>query len=65
MRGHSEGAWERAVMVQEVILRAAARRDGYHRRAPGRTGLDRIFRLEGEQMISEDWVVRYQNRFFQ
>jgi hypothetical protein len=27
--------------------------------------LDRIFRLENERTISEDWVVRYDNRFFQ
>jgi Helix-turn-helix domain len=45
--------------------RAAARREDYHRRAPGRTELDRIFRVESERTISEDWVVRYENRFFQ
>lgn len=45
--------------------RAALRREDYHRRAPGRTELDRIFRLESERVISEDWVVRYENRFFQ
>jgi hypothetical protein len=27
--------------------------------------LDKIFRLESERTISEDWVVRYQGRFFQ
>ena len=43
----------------------AARREDYHRRAPGQAVLDRIFRLERERSISEDWVVRYQNRFFQ
>ena len=27
--------------------------------------MDKIFRLESERTISEDWVVRYQGRFFQ
>ena len=45
--------------------RAAARPEDYHRRAPGAAELDRIFRLESERTISDDWVVRYDNRFFQ
>jgi len=45
--------------------RAAARREDYHRRAPRAAELDKIFRLESERVISEDWVVRYANRFFQ
>jgi len=45
--------------------RAAAKLEDYHRRAPRATELDRIFRLETERTISQDWVVRYQNRFFQ
>lgn len=47
------------------FARAAARAEDYHRRAPGKTALDRIFCLERERTISEDWVVRYENRFFQ
>ncbi len=47
------------------FARAAARPEDYHRRAPCRAELDRIFRLESERTISEDWVVRYDNRFFQ
>jgi len=47
------------------FARAAARREDYHRRAPCAAQLDRIFRLETERTISHDWVVRYQNRFFQ
>jgi hypothetical protein len=43
--------------------RVAARPEDYHRRAPGKTALDRIFRLESERTISEDWVVCYDNRF--
>src|SRR5271157_3571462 len=45
--------------------RSAARPESYHRRAPGAKELDRIFRLERERVISDDWVVRYENRFFQ
>ena len=45
--------------------RAAARREDYHRRAPRATELDKVFRLESERTISDDWVVRYANRFFQ
>lgn len=45
--------------------RPAARREDYHRRAPGAAKLDRIFRLESERVISDDWVVRYGGRFFQ
>jgi transposase len=47
------------------FARAAARPEDYHRRAPRAAELDRIFRLESERTISEDWVVRYDNRFFQ
>ncbi len=44
------------------FARVAAKPEDYHRRAPE---LDRIFRLETERTVSEDWVVRYGNRFFQ
>ena len=47
------------------FARAAARPENYHRRAPRAAALDRIFRLESERTISDDWVVRYDNRFFQ
>jgi len=45
--------------------RMAARPEDYHRRAPRAEELDRIFRLENERTVSDDWVVRYGNRFFQ
>lgn len=45
--------------------RAAARPEDYHRRAPRAAELDRIFRLESERVVSQDWVVRYANRYFQ
>jgi hypothetical protein len=45
--------------------RMAARPEDYHRRAPRAGELDRIPRLENERTVSDDWVVRYGNRFFQ
>jgi len=45
--------------------RGAARREDYHRRAPCGAKLEKIFRLETERVIGDDWVVRYANRFFQ
>lgn len=45
--------------------RAAVRPEDYHRRAPRAAELDKLFRLESERVISDDWVVRYDNRFFQ
>ncbi len=47
------------------FARAAARPEDYHRRAPRAAELDRIFGLESERVIGDDWVVRYDNRFFQ
>ena len=47
------------------FARRAAQAEDYHRRAPQRAELDKIFRLESERTVSEDWVVRYGNRFFQ
>jgi len=47
------------------FARAAARAEDYHRRAPSAGELDKIFRLESLRSISDDWVVRYDNRFFQ
>ncbi|HLB87953.1 MAG TPA: hypothetical protein VJK29_09900, partial [Terriglobales bacterium] len=44
------------------FARTPARPEDYHRRAPRAAELDRIFRLESERTISEDWVVRYDNR---
>jgi transposase len=37
----------------------------YHRRAPRQAELRLIFRLVTERRISNDWVVRYDNRFLQ
>ena len=47
------------------FARAAARPEDYHRRAPCAREMEKIFRLESERVISDDWVVRYDKRFFQ
>ena len=47
------------------FAKGAAAPEDYHRPAPSRAELDQIFRLETERTISNDWVVRYHNRFFQ
>ena len=47
------------------FARVAARPEDYHRRMPRKVELDRIFCLESERTIYNDWVVRYNNRFFQ
>ncbi|MGA2098677.1 MAG: ISNCY family transposase [Candidatus Acidiferrum sp.] len=47
------------------FARRAGRPEDYHRGAPCAAELDRIFRLESERVVSQDWVVRYENRFFQ
>ena len=44
---------------------AAAEAENYHRRKPCKAELDQVFRLESERRISNDWVVRYENRFLQ
>jgi transposase len=47
------------------FARPPARPEDYHRREPQAAELDRIFRLESLRTIYNDWVVRYENRFFQ
>jgi transposase len=42
----------------------ASARD-YHRKAPCAGELEQVFCLETERSISNDWVVRYENRYFQ
>ena len=44
---------------------AAAEAEDYHRRVPSVAELREVFRLETERVIGNDWVVRYDNRFFQ
>jgi hypothetical protein len=45
--------------------RPATRPEDFHRWAPRAGELDKIFRLESLRAISDDWRVRYDNRFFQ
>jgi hypothetical protein len=49
--------------AQPAVGRMAAKKD-WHRRAPAEE-LDRIFRLRSERVVSNDQVVRYQNRWMQ
>jgi transposase len=47
------------------FARAAAEPQDYHRQPPGARELEQVFCLETERSISNDWVVRYENRYFQ
>jgi helix-turn-helix protein len=47
------------------FARAPAEPQDYHRKAPGARELEQVFCLETERSISNDWVVRYENRYFQ
>jgi transposase len=47
------------------FAQAPRSRDDFHRRAPGRAVLDRIFQLEETRVLSNDWVVQYDTRYFQ
>ncbi len=44
---------------------AAAAGEDYHLPSPGGGPLREIFRLETERVLSNDWVVRHENRFYQ
>jgi len=39
--------------------------EDFHRRVPSRTTLERVFQLEEDRVLSNDWVVRYDTRYFQ
>ena len=45
--------------------RSAAAQADYHRRRPTARQLDEVFWLEEERVVSQDWVVRYNNRCLQ
>ena len=47
------------------FAQAAAAADDFHVAPPTRVRLDRIFQLEESRIVSNDWVVRYGNRFLQ
>jgi transposase len=47
------------------FAREPAEAQDYHRKPPGARELEQVFCLETERSISNDWVVRYENRYFQ
>jgi len=47
------------------FAREPASPDNYHRQPPAPRELEQVFCLETERSISNDWVVRYENRYFQ
>lgn len=47
------------------FAREPAEPQDYHRRAPRARELEQVFCLETERSISNDWVVRYENCYFQ
>src|SRR5260370_10154663 len=47
------------------FARAPAQPQDYHRQAPNARELAQVFCMETERSISNDWVVRYENRYFQ
>ena len=47
------------------FARAAASADDFHVAVPRGIRLDAVFRLEEKRTVSNDWVVRYDNRYFQ
>jgi len=47
------------------FAREPAEPQDYHRKAPAARELEQAFCLETERSISNDWVVRYENRYFQ
>lgn len=49
----------------ERFAREPAEPEDYHRKAPSTRELEQVFCLETERSISNDWVVRYENRYFQ
>lgn len=51
--------------LNQRFAQPPARLEDYHRPKPSAAELDRIFRLQTERWISNDWVVRYHKRFLQ
>ena len=49
----------------ERFAREPAAPQDYHRKAPSARELEQVFCLETGRSISNDWVVRYDNRYFQ
>jgi transposase len=47
------------------FAQAPASAEDFHRRTPSRGALDRAFQLEETRVLSNDWVIRYDTRYFQ
>ena len=47
------------------FAQAPASADDFHLAVPRRVSLDQVFRLEEKRTVSNDWVVRYDNRLLQ
>lgn len=47
------------------FAQAPAAADDFHVAVPRGVRLDQVFRLEEKRSVSNDWVVRYDNRYFQ
>ena len=47
------------------FAREPASPQDFHRKPPAARDLEQVFCLETERSISNDWVVRYENRYFQ
>jgi transposase len=47
------------------FAQAPASAEDFHRRTPTRVALDRAFQLEEARVLSNDWVIRYDSRYFQ
>ena len=47
------------------FARPSAEPQDYHRKAPCARELEQVFCLETERSLSNDWVVRYENRYLQ
>lgn len=47
------------------FAQAPASTENFHRRTPSRVTLDRVLQLEETRVLSNDWVIRYDTRYFQ
>ncbi len=47
------------------FAQAPASPEDFHRRTPSRTALDQALQLEDTRVLSNDWVIRYDTRYFQ
>jgi transposase len=47
------------------FAQAPASAEDFHRRTPSGSALDRAFQLEETRVLSNDWVIRYDGRYFQ